>query len=179
MMNADPNRWGKYRIPTARKVGNDYTAGAFFITWCVSGRIECLAHVESGRSIPTAVGAIVDGAWHETATVRPSVTLDAWIVMPDHVHGIMIIRPVEPAHRAGSTRPSRLWAGSLGAIVGQIKSIATKRIRAAGYPEFEWQDRFHDRILRDEKALMAARQYILDNPAEWERHRDNPDGPMR
>ena len=180
-------RWrGIFRIPTARKVGGDYTAGAFFVTWCVKGRVECLARIDEGQSFPTSVGMIVDDEWHKTAIVRPNVTLDAWVVMPDHVHGILILPDAEAtAHREETARreeetgPSRLLAGSLGAIIGQIKSIATKRIWAAGFPAFEWQARFHDRILRNEKALMAARQYILDNPAEWERHRDNPDGPMR
>jgi len=194
-MNPDLRWRGLFRIPTARKVGGDYTAGAFFVTWCIKGRVECLARIEDGRSFPTPIGIVVDEEWHETANVRPNVTLDAWIVMPDHVHGILILHDAEEtadretadgetadgetAHRAVSTGPSRLVAGSLGAIIGQIKSIATKRIRAGGYPEFEWQTRFHDRILRNEAALIAARKYIADNPSGWELGRNNPDGLFR
>mgnify|MGYP003384567737 CR=1 FL=1 len=185
-MNPDLRWRGVFRIPTARMVGGDYTTGAFFVTWCVKGRVECLARIEDGQSFPTLIGMIVDEEWRATAIVRPNVTLDAWIVMPDHVHGILILHDAketagmeETAHRAVSTGSSRLQAGSLGAIIGQIKSIATKRIRAAGCPEFEWQTRFHDRILRNEAALIAARKYIADNPSRWEQDRDNPDGLFR
>ncbi len=112
-MNAGPNRWGKYRIPTARKVGNDYTAGAFFVTWCVKGRVECLARIEDGRSFPTPIGMVVDEEWRNTARVRPNVILDAWVVMPDHVHGILMIRPVEPARWAGSNEARGDVSGGL------------------------------------------------------------------
>lgn len=64
--------------------------------------------------------------------------------------------------------------GSLGSVIGQIKSICTKRIRAAGFGDFGWQERFYDEIIRDERALNRIRQYMLDNPANWEKDRDNP-----
>ena len=109
-MNPDLRWRGVFRIPTARMVGGDYTTGAFFVTWCVKGRVECLARIEDGQSFPTLIGMIVDEEWRATAIVRPNVTLDAWIVMPDHVHGILILHDAketagmeETAHRAVST----------------------------------------------------------------------------
>ncbi|MFB6273090.1 MAG: hypothetical protein ABEL51_09385 [Salinibacter sp.] len=61
----------------------------------------------------------------------------------------------------------RLHAHSVGAIVGQYKSVCTKRIRAVCRPDFGWQARYYDRILRNHRELEAARRYILRNPARW------------
>jgi putative transposase len=67
-----------------------------------------------------------------------------------------------------------LQAGSLGAIIGQIKSVCTKRIWAAGHTEFGWQSRFYDHIIRDEGSLQHIREYIINNPANWAEDRINP-----
>jgi hypothetical protein len=67
-------------------------------------------------------------------------------------------------------------AGSLGAIVGQIKSVCTKRIRAAGYPDFGWQPRFYDHIIRNDAALQRIQAYIVNNPRNWGRDRFYPSG---
>jgi hypothetical protein len=218
---------GRYRIPSARKAGADYTSGAFFVTWNVQNRECVLARIAGGVAHLTEIGHIVDEEWHATAVVRSNVTLGAWVVMPDHVHGTILIndvaptdhvtddvrvetgrRPVSTVRRPVSTirrpvnairppvdvirppvnaiRPpvnanrepadmppaSQLRPGSLGSIVGQIKSLATKRIRASGHANFAWQARFYDRILLDEHALAAATEYILQNPARWRQGRD-------
>jgi putative transposase len=66
-----------------------------------------------------------------------------------------------------TTTPSRLKAGSLGAIIGQVKSICTKRIWAIGQTDFAWQARFYDHIIRNEASLKRIREYIVNNPAKW------------
>jgi putative transposase len=68
-------------------------------------------------------------------------------------------------------------AGSSGAIIGQIKSVCTKRIWAAGHTEFRWQSRFYDHIIRDEGALRRIREYIVNNPVNWAEDRINPANP--
>jgi len=105
--------------------------------------------------------------------------------MPNHFHGVIIITKnlndaattVETPRRGVSTspQPSRLQPNSLGSIINQFKSVCTKRIRAAGHPQFAWQSRFYDHIIRNEKSLMAIRQYIYNNPAKWEFDRENPE----
>jgi REP element-mobilizing transposase RayT len=102
------------------------------------------------------------------------VELDAWVVMPNHLHGIVVISgeraraPQRPSHRIARPVP-RLRAGSLGAIIGQVKSVCTKRIRAAGHQEFAWQGRFYDHIIRDEASLDRIREYIDGNALTWEK----------
>jgi len=107
--------------------------------------------------------------------------LDQFVVMPNHLHGIIVIeespavsRASTPRRRA-STRP-RLHRNSLGSIIGQFKSVATKRIWAAGYRDFAWQPRFHDHIIRSEPSLNSIRRYIRDNPAKWALDKDNLEG---
>ena len=67
----------------------------------------------------------------------------------------------------------RLSKGSLGAIIGQFKSVCTKRIWAAGH-DFAWQSRFHDEIIRDDSVLDRVREYIRNNTLQWELDKENP-----
>ena len=85
---------------------------------------------------------------------------------------------VETFRRDVSTADTQsgVHPNSLGSIIGQIKSICTKRIRAAGFAHFDWQERFHDEIIRSGRALDAVRAYIINNPANWDKDKDNPVG---
>ncbi len=108
--------------------------------------------------------------------LRPSVTLDESVVMPNHIHGILVIDhttdnglPKTPRRGVSTQSGSRerAWKpGALEAIVNQFKSVCTKRIRAEGYRGFAWQPRFHDHILRNEQSLTKTREYIHENPSK-------------
>jgi REP element-mobilizing transposase RayT len=95
------------------------------------------------------------------------VDLDAWVVMPNHFHGILF---VQPPRLSEARRP-------LGVIIGQFKGVCTRRIRSAGRRDFDWQERFWDHIIRDEEALQRLRKYILENPIRWKEDRLHPDAP--
>jgi REP element-mobilizing transposase RayT len=123
------------------------------------------------------IGIIVAQEWQKTPQIRPNVKLDRWVVMPNHLHGIIIINndnPVETFRRNVSTDKPRLKSNSLGSIIGQFKSVCTKQIWKMGFIDFRWQTRFHDRIIRDRESLHHIRQYILNNPAKWQLDRNNP-----
>jgi len=180
----------KYRIESTRLKGWDYSsAGMYFVTICTRNR-ECLfGDVVNGEMHLSRIGEIVAEEWQNTPKVRPSVQMDEWIVMPNHIHGIIVITDAvekfrqnvsveqqETFHRNVSTNPSRLKPRSVGAIIGQIKSICTKRISAEGFEGFDWQERFWDEIIWNERALNAIRMYIINNPANWEKDKDNPAG---
>lgn len=180
----------RYRIESARLRGWDYSMdGYYFITVCTKKRECFLGRIENGGMLPSLAGKVVEEEWKRTEQVRPDVRLDAWIMMPNHVHGIVILQnregksPVETPrfeetpHRGVSTTKdakAKLHTGSLGAVVGQFKSVSTKRIRAAGVHAFAWQPRFYDRIIRDENALAEIQAYIIDNPNTWEEDEENP-----
>jgi len=172
----------KYRIESSRLKGWDYSAaGYYFVTICTQGRQCFFGDVSNGEMVLSPIGDIVSEEWQKTAQVRPNVTMDEWVVMPNHVHGIIVIhdpvttprRVVETPRRGVSTG---LKPNSLGSIVNQIKSICTKRIWEMGFDDFRWQPRFYDRILRDETALQKARHYIQENPSRWKSDQDNPSG---
>jgi len=170
----------KYRIESARKPGWDYAAnGWYFVTICTRERQHFFGSIEDGMMRLSDIGGIVADEWQKTAIVRPNVVLDEWVVMPNHFHAIVVIQnpapdqfsrlpdDVETTRRVVSTGVSRLQPKSLGSIVGQFKSICTKRIWATGFHEFAWQPRFYDRIIYDRVGIDRVRQYIKTNPERW------------
>ena len=122
--------------------------------------------------ILNAWGRIVQDEWRRTAQVRSNIDLDLFVVMPNHMHGILLMTGDADEHNAaarGGVRRDGNAPGSLGQIMGHFKSIVTKRIRqATGSRDIEvWQRNYFDRIIRNEKALHEVRNYILANPGRW------------
>ena len=172
---------GKYRTSPTRLPGWDYTsAGGYFVTICTKDRVPFFGEIIDGKMHLSPQGRIVSDEWVKTDRIRSNVTLDEWIVMPNHLHGIVVMAEAvggphgETPHRGVSTA----WqSGTLVAIVGQFKSICTKRIRRDGYSGFAWQPRYYDHIIRDEASLARIREYIAVNPLKWpddEYHIEDP-----
>ena len=177
---------GKYRVESTRLRGWDYaSAGWYFVTLCTRNR-ECVwGEVVNGAVRLSPMGEIVAEEWRKTEQIRANVALDEWVIMPNHVHGIIVIKNnpivetphVETPHVETPRRGvSTLKPDSLGSIIGQIKSVCTKRIWAAGFTDFNWQARFYDHIIRSEQSLKAIREYIANNPLNWESDKDNVEG---
>ncbi|MFY9825374.1 MAG: transposase [Thermoanaerobaculia bacterium] len=147
----------RYRIPSARLASWDYRwPGVYSVTICTRSRICWFGEVLDGEMALSPEGRVVEEEWTKISRDFPQVALDAWIVMPDHVHGILLFQ-------------SRLTQ-SLGAVVGQFKSKTTKRIRMdLRRSDFAWQPRFHDTILREEADVARVRDYIRANPSRWKR----------
>ncbi len=175
-----------------RLPGYDYThPGAYFVTICTHQRESLFGDVVDGEMRLNEFGEIVREEWFQTAKIRPNVELrdDEFVVMPNHIHGIIwIVDIVGATRRVAPTTTTRQVApmaseprgpvpGSIGAIIGQFKSIVTKRINilraAPGAPV--WQRNYYEHIIRNEHALNAIRQYIHDNPARWSWDRNNLD----
>ena len=166
----------RYRSPSLRLPWWDYSqAGWYFVTICTKDRQCVLGEIVEGSVVLTPGGQIVEEEWRRATTVRQHVELDEFVIMPNHLHGILVINEGQKktSHRDVSTKTS-LRSQSLGAIIGQFKSVCTKRIRGQGFPQFGWQRRFYEHIIRDERSLGNIRQYIVDNPAKWELDADNP-----
>lgn len=154
----------RFRVPSARRRVWDYRwAGVYAVTVCVHGRVCCLAEVTGDDVAVTRYGEIVGAEWRRIPEVHPHVTLDEWIVMPDHLHGILMFQ--SPGLDLEGVCP--LPAGSLGVVIGQFKMRSTKRIRALRNAGFNWQERFYDQILRDHEAVEQYRPYIRENPLRW------------
>jgi putative transposase len=128
--------------------------------------MRCLSDIAGGEVFLSSIGAAVAEEWLKIPQHHPRVVLDEWIIMPDHMHGILIFQGKTPEDdRKGAKRPR---SQSLGAIIGHFKSEATKKIWwKLKRPEFAWQTRFHDVILRTPADLERVRAYIRSNPARW------------
>jgi len=163
---------------TVRLAGHDYTQpGAYFVTVCSWDRARVFGEVVAEVMRLSTFGLVVKEEWVRTAAVRPYVCLDAFVVMPDHIHGILVIahhpaphaEPPSRARRPCVSGPTGVVRGSLGAVVGQFKGAAAKRINAMrGTPgEPVWQRGFYERVIRSPVSMARIRRYILDNPIRW------------
>ncbi len=117
--------------------------------------------VASSGMVQSAAGEMVAQVWRELPLTHPTVTLDEWVVMPDHLHGILTLA----ASDSGV---------SLSQVVSRFKSFSTRLyrqgVRDQAWPECGarlWQRSFHERVIRNDEALAARRQYIQDNPRRW------------
>lgn len=148
----------RYRSPSARLPGWNYgRGGSYCVTICTQNRECCFGEIHEGKMIPSPDGTIVAEEWEETARRRPYLHLDAWIVMPNHFHGILFIDPPGLGDHARS----------LGSMIGHFKGACSRRIWAEGRNSFAWQERFFDQIIRDEESLIRFRKYIVENPLHW------------
>jgi len=173
------------KLRSNRLRGYDYSQpGAYFATICTQDK-ECIfGDVVDGRMILNRFGKIVEEEWIRSEAIRREIVLDCWIVMPNHVHGIVWItdfwwersdaRKQAPS-KSESSIPTRA-AKSLSTFVSGFKSAVSRRInKMRGTPgKSVWQTNYHDHIIRDEDDLNNKRQYILDNPARWEHDKLNP-----
>ena len=176
---------GKYRIESARLKNYDYSAsGAYFVTIVTEKRAHYFGEIVKGKMILNDIGKKAWDEWYLTLKIRPDMNLimDEFIVMPNHVHGIVVIGEneynvdqntiVEYKNNFGPQRKN------LSSIIRGFKSAVTRNARKMDVKDsvkFGWQERFHDRIIRDENELDRIRYYIVKNPDTWERDRNNDD----
>lgn len=168
-MSFDPTRHHRRSI---RLDGYDYTqAGAYFVTICVHDRLPMLANIDATVHALTPIGQIVARCWLALPRHFPNSALDAWVLMSDHLHGIIILceGAVKPAAPAAVDQPNGTRPGSLSAIIQNFKSISTRKTnwlrRAPGAPL--WQRDYYEHIARDQADLERIRRYIAANPACW------------
>lgn len=155
----------------------DYTlAGAYFITLVTKERKCLFGDIADGEIRLNDCGQAVQDEWEKSAQIREEIELDAFVVMPNHVHAIIIITDGSGRATGRSPLQSGPAKRSLGAFVGGFKSVVTKRINESrGSPGTPvWQRNYFEHVIRDGDSLNRIRQYILDNPTRWEFDRENP-----
>ncbi len=159
--------------------------GFYFVTMCAYQRQCLFGKILDGRMILKESGLVVDEEWRRAPLIRPDVRLDAFVVMPNHFHGILQILPAAPAEVVGATggRPGRVdgrqgpESKSVGAILAGFKSACTSRVNGLrGTPGVPlWQRNYFERVIRNEEELLVIRRYIENNPAAWAKDEENPD----
>ncbi|MBN1499212.1 MAG: transposase [Spirochaetes bacterium] len=174
----------RYRIESARLKGWDYSSeGYYFITICTKNRIPFFGRIKNKKMILNDIGKIAEKYWMEIPDHFQFIKLDSFIIMPDHIHGIIIINnsmgrdKVLPClyHNNDQihnnikmkqlSRYQNPGKGSISTIIGSYKSICTRMINQKNKNlNFTWLSRFHDRIIRNENELIRKRKYIENNP---------------
>jgi putative transposase len=163
-----------------RLKGHDYSQpGAYFVTICVRDRECLLGEVIDGEISLNDVGLIVVECWTWLAEQYPYVTLDESIVMPNHLHGIILIEDDIRCRGGSRTAPTRNATTSnkpLGQLVGAFKTISTKRINALRRTPGArfWQRNYHEHIIDGDDEMNRIRDYIAYNPLTWETDEENP-----
>ena len=172
---------GKYRIKSARLQNWDYSNnGLYFVTICTANRELYFGDIVNGEMQLSEIGRLANKYWKEIPNHFPFVELDEFVIMPNHVHGIIIInKPNDGGYNdkrnvgtpnlgvSTTTMASEKWnPGSLGVIINQYKRICTINARKI-HTNFAWQSRFHDHIIRNDESLQRIRDYIINNTLRW------------
>jgi len=154
--------------------------GAYFVTVCTHHR-ECLfGEIVEGKIVLNPFGKIVEEEWMISANIRREIELDEFVVMPNHMHGIIAIRDHHPVGATGRSPLHRihrtLFPKSLGSFVAGFKSSVTKRINelhgTPGQPV--WQRDYFEHVIRNEIDLDETREYIQNNPLKWLEDENHP-----
>lgn len=156
---------GKYRIPSARWAAWDYGGNAaYFITICTAHREHHFGIIANGAMILAPLGRAAANCWNEIPEHFPFVVLDEFVVMPNHVHGIVVID--KPSSAVGTPNRFGPQSQNLASIVRGYKTGVTKFARQNDIL-FAWQERYHDHVIRNETEYHRIRQYICENPQSW------------
>jgi len=149
------------------------------VTICTKDR-ECLfGEIVDGKITLNEYGQVVIDEWLRTGEVRKNVELDAFVVMPNHFHGILLL--IDDGRGTARRAPTveqfgKPAVGSLPTIIRSFKSAATKNInQIRNTPGLSlWQHNYYEHIIRSEGELNRLREYIQNNPMQWEMDEENP-----
>ena len=202
----------KYRNESFRLTGHDYSSGGiYFVTICTHGMISYFGKISRTKMILSETGQIANETWYELPKHFPCVSLDEFVVMPNHIHGIIIIEPpdivrtlhamamqqhtpngvgtlqcdagtlqcdVGTLHATSLPQPKNKFMssiaptpGSLPAVIRSYKSAVSKTVHSTD-PDFSWQSRYYDHLVRSDQEMFRIKQYIINNPGKWKISRD-------
>ena len=156
----------------------DYSSnGAHFISIVTQSRSLLFGDIVNSEMHLNDAGEMVWQCWEEMPNRFPSITMDQFVVMPNHVHGVVFIQ--QPVVDVGT--PLVGPPTVLGDVVGAFKSLTTmeysRSVDSKGWPSFAgrlWQRNYHEHIIRNERELEDIREYIWNNPLAWDLDRENP-----
>lgn len=172
MKNRKPNRLPSY----------DYSSyGYYFLTICTENRVKHFGEIINGEMSLSKSGIIVHDYWQNIPKYYESVELDQFVVMPNHIHGIIIVNnvgtgqcPVPTKEMKGYLTPTEeTQYGLISKIIGAYKSLTARKIKEADNTNFMWQRSFYDHVIRDDHDMMRIQQYIINNPLKWDLDRNN------
>ena len=165
---------GYRRRNSLRHPCHDYTkAGAYFVTFCAHQGRSIFGQVIDRKMVLNPLGQIAEDAWQKFANRHANVTVDVYVIMPNHVHVLLRLVQDPDIDNQDSTPKTRAFgdaiADSLSTLIGAYKSSVTQPARRAGLAPGQpiWQRNFYDSIVRNEAGLQRIRDYIRANPVRW------------
>jgi len=177
-MPHDPHEHHRQSI---RLGGYDYTnAGMYFVTICVDDQSFLFGRIAGEAMVLSAVGQIILRTWEELPSHYTGVEVDRFVVMPNHVHGIIVLTtgyrgPGVVPFREGPRHVEGQKVLSLGDVVMRFKSLAYTAYRKnTGISRSFWQKNYYEHIIRDGQSLGRVRYYIMNNPRRWRMDPENP-----
>jgi putative transposase len=167
MRNSDNDLFqGKYRVPSTRLPGWDYRRNAgYFVTICTKDRLTAFGFVDNGKMILNDLGVYVHQSIEGIKQKKENVNIINHVVMPNHVHILLSLNNSAKPKKVNRFGP--LIPGSLSSLVNHFKGWVTKYAREKSLVWQGWQERFDDRIIKDESGLDKINQYINTNPQNW------------
>jgi len=167
----------KHQRRSIRLKDYDYSqAGAYFITICTHNK-ECIfGKVVNGEMVLNKCGKVVQEELDRSAKIRREIELDTFVVMPNHIHGIVVIVESNVGATGRSPLPKGPTPKSVGAMMAGFKSAVTRRINdLRGIPYMAvWQRNYYEHVIRNEDDLDEIREYIVNNPLKWDLDSENP-----
>jgi putative transposase len=197
----------KYRVESTRLPNRDYSQnGWYFVTICTYEREWLFGDVINAQVHLSEIGKIAEKFWGEIPQHSQHTYIDAYVIMPNHVHGIIVIDNPEcreisepkdvtecrdvPWNVSTTTSGNDFddtdvyrnlskispKAGSLSVVIRSYKAAVTRWCNMNGYSNFAWQQRFFDKIVRADSSVNKIREYIMNNPLKWEHEKNNSSG---
>jgi REP element-mobilizing transposase RayT len=158
----------RHRRSTRLRAYDYRTPGAYFVTVCTRERHCVLGEIADGQVVLSLTGEVVRDVWVVLPQRLPTVALDAFVVMPNHVHGVLWLNA--PDARGPEPEPT---APTLGQVIRTFKA-SSARLARVPCPEFAWQRNYWERVVRNENELERVREYIAANPVLWAEDEENP-----
>ena len=157
----------------------DYSrSGAYFVTICAHKRKYLFGNIVNDEMALSEYGKIVENVWYNLTGHYQNIKLDKFIVMPNHIHGIIILMDMDDVGAGFKPAPTDLTKYyPLSEIVRAFKTFSARHVNelriTPGIPV--WQRNYHEHIVRNENELNRIREYIMNNPLRWQFDRENSD----
>ena len=157
-----------------RLKGYDYSQdGAYYITSVTKARRILFGDIVDNEMQLNDTGRLISDAWEWLATRHSYVELDSYIVMPNHLHGILVLASDRPK---GGSRTAPTGRKPLGRLIGAFKTVSTRQVNLTlGTPgQPLWQRNYYERVIRNDEEWNRVREYIASNPMQWDKDSENP-----
>jgi putative transposase len=172
----------KHHRRSIRLKGYDYTrSGGYFITICTHQKSCLFAAIANKQLVLNRFGHLASECWQAIPQHFPGVELDEFIVMPNHIHGILIMTNNRQAMALPNPYQGKFGKpipGSISIIIGSFKSAVSKQINILRNSKgvLVWQRNYYEHIIRDDESLNRIRNYIINNPLAWKNDKLYSDG---